>query len=141
MRPRTHYNPGMSESDRSDAITTACDDLQAQIEAGDRSMRHIDHEVELLNEAISLGLVHADRLGNLQRRMNEMRTHMLEQRTALREVRKAARTLCASVARARERTATLANEQAVLERDHPTVRAEFKEHPVASDATKPDPEI
>ena len=169
VRSQTRYNPGMSERDRSVALTTACDDLQAQLEAGNRNMRHLDHELELLREGLHTAFVHAERLGNLERHMREMRANMRDQRDALREIRRAARLLGASVAQARESVASLAKERGALERshaalpadqerlqgtpanvsgdeahaeelrDHRTALDEFRKHLMASHPVKPDP--
>ena len=159
----------MGDSDHSVALTTACDDLQAQLEAGDRSLRHLDHDLALLKDVLQTAFVHAERLGNLQRHLTELRDNMREQRDALREVRRAARTVCASVAQTREGMASLANERAALERnhaallsdqerlhgtpgdvpgheahaeklrDHRTALADFRKHLLASHPVKPDP--
>jgi hypothetical protein len=114
----------MSVGVRSEALATACDDLQAQLEAGDRSMRHLDHDVLLLDEALQAAFVHADRMGNLQLHMRELRANMREQREALREVRRAAHLLCDSVARARERLTSLVEEKATLDANDAALRGE-----------------
>ena len=107
------YNPGMCDGDRSAALTTACDDLQAQLEAGDRSLRHLDHDLLLLHESLQAAFVHAGKIGSLQLHMKELRANMREQRDALREVRRAARALCASLEHTRRNVASLATETAV----------------------------
>jgi septal ring factor EnvC (AmiA/AmiB activator) len=100
----------MSEGDPS-ALTTACDDLQAQLEAGDRSMRHLDYDVSQLQWILHTAMMHAEKIGNLQRHMRELRANMREQRQALREVRRAAHLLCGAAESAREAIATLTAEQ------------------------------
>ena len=104
----------MSNGDRAAALATACDDLQAQLEAGDRSMRHLDDDMLLLHDALQAAFAHAERIGSLRRHMRELRANMREQRQALREVRRAAQLLCESIARARDSVASLADETPAL---------------------------
>jgi predicted nuclease with TOPRIM domain len=114
----------MSDSDRSIALTTACDDLQAQLEAGDRSVRHIDDDLTLLREALHTAVTQVSTLTDLQRHIADLRANMAEQRTALREVRRAATKLCATVSQAREQMETLADETQVLEPTNEALRSE-----------------
>jgi phage-related tail protein len=100
----------MSEGDPS-ALTTACDDLQAQLEAGDRSMRHLDYDMSQLQGILHTAMVHTEKIGNLQRHMRELRANMREQRQALREVRRAAHLLCGAAESARQAIAMLTAEQ------------------------------
>jgi hypothetical protein len=106
----------MSTGDRSFPLTTACDDLQAQLEAGDRSVRHLDEDLVVLLAALTPTDPHPATLADLQRHLSDLRQNMHEQRTALREVRAAARSLCASVARARETMKALHEENDERER-------------------------
>jgi chromosome segregation ATPase len=114
----------MSEGERSIALTTACDDLQAQLEAGDRSVRHLDHDLSELRQALAKAFAQAETLGNLHRHMSELRAHMREQRQALREVRRAAYTLSCSIAQTREGIAALAEQTSELERSHAELAVE-----------------
>jgi chromosome segregation ATPase len=108
----------MSASDRSVLLTTACDDLQAQLEASDRSFRHIDHDLTALRETLRATVVHSDTLARLQQHLADLRGNMREQRSALREVRSAATKLCATVVQARNEMATLAEDKHALESTH-----------------------
>jgi predicted nucleic acid-binding Zn-ribbon protein len=106
----------MSDSERSIALTTACDDLQAQVEAGDRSVRHIDRDLTLLRDALRATVAQTETLGALQRHIGDLQRNMREQRSALREVRREATKLCAAMAETLGRVQTLVDEQQVLER-------------------------
>jgi predicted nucleic acid-binding Zn-ribbon protein len=108
----------MSEGDRSIALTTACDDLQAQLEAGDRSFRRLDNDVSCLGEALRSAANHTETIASLLRHLNELRGNMREQRSALREVRKAAAKLCTTVAEARDTMTTLADGKQALDDAH-----------------------
>jgi hypothetical protein len=120
----------MTSGDRSALLTTACDDLQAQLEAGDRSARHLDEDLVLLAAtAGSTATSNANTLAALQRHLNELRRNMREQRVALREVRAAGHALCASMARTRDSMKALKDQNDALqcqtgdeepERDVPT---------------------
>ena len=114
----------MSDSNRSLALTTACDDLQAQIEAGDRSFRRIDDDLTRLRDALHVTVTQAETLTHLQRHLADLRGNMREQRSALREVRRAAVKLCATIAQARVRMETLLEEKRALEHTHTTLLAE-----------------
>lgn len=114
----------MSDSDRSQALNTACDDLQAQLEAGDRSFRHLDHDLLLLREALRTAASHTHTLNDLYRHLAELRGNMREQRTALREVRSAAIKLSATIAQARASMELLADEKQALEQTHAALLAE-----------------
>jgi predicted nucleic acid-binding Zn-ribbon protein len=114
----------MSEADRSFALATACQDLQAQLEAGDRSLRHVDHDLTLLREALHAAVTHTATLTDLQQHLNELRGTMREQRSALREVRRAAAKLCATIAQARETMTMLADQKEALEQTHATLLAD-----------------
>jgi len=113
----------MSEGDRS-ALTTACDDLQAQIEAGDRSMRHLDHDLSQLQGTLHTAIVHAEKIVSLQGHMRELRANMREQRQALREVRRAAQSLCEAVESARTALAALKAEERAADRNDAALLAE-----------------
>ena len=113
----------VSEGERS-ALTTACDDLQAQIEAGDRSMRHLDHDVSQLQGTLHTAMVHAEKIVSLQGHMRELRANMREQRQALREVRRAAHSLCDAVESARTALATLSAEERAADRNDAALLAE-----------------
>jgi chromosome segregation ATPase len=131
----------MREADRAAALTTACDDLQAQLEAGDRTARHLDRDVNALTEAVQVARVHTETLADLQRHLHDLRANMREERLALSEVRKAARTLCASVARARETMTTLAQEKQALEAAHAALVTEcqrLRDDPDGEAAAPPD---
>ena len=147
------YNRDVNDGERS-ALTTACDDLQAQLEAGDRSMRHLDQDLSSLHEALQAAFVHAEKIGDLQRHMRELRANMREQRQALGEVRRAARALCASMTRTRESVASLVDEKVALDANHDMVAADhgagkphadqterfdYETRPLASRMTKRDP--
>jgi chromosome segregation ATPase len=108
----------MSDGERSIALTTACDDLQAQLEAGDRNVRHIDHDLTMLRDALRVTVVQTETLAALQRHIGDLRANMREQRFALREVRRAATTLCATIAQTREEMESLADESKLLPRTH-----------------------
>jgi predicted nuclease with TOPRIM domain len=144
----TRYNPAMSEGERSIALTTACDDLQAQLEAGDRNVRHIDHDLTMLRDALRVTVVHTETLADLQRHIGDLRANLREQRFALREVRRAATTLCATVAQTREEMESLADESKRLPlmhqgalnesaRLHETPRDLAGDHTVAQQADGP----
>jgi predicted nucleic acid-binding Zn-ribbon protein len=114
----------MSEGDRSFALATACDDLQAQLEAGDRSVRQLDRDIARLRDAVRAAVIQSETLSSLQRHLTDLRANMAEQRSALREVRRAARTLCETVAQARGRMTAIADEKDALERRHAAIVAE-----------------
>ncbi|HEY6361469.1 MAG TPA: hypothetical protein VIX63_10210 [Vicinamibacterales bacterium] len=97
--------------DRSIALTTACDDLQAQLEAGNRSVRLIDDDLTELGALLPSVFAQTAKLTGLLKHMGELRANMLEQRKALREVRAAAKALCAAVTT----MTTLVEEQLELE--------------------------
>lgn len=124
-RRDARYNSPMSDSERSVALTTACDDLQAQLEAGDRSLRHLDHDLTLLREALRTATSQTHSLTDLYRHLAELRGNMREQRTALREVRRAATRLCATMAQTRDRMELLTDEQRALEQTQAALLAEL----------------
>jgi chromosome segregation ATPase len=131
----------MSEVDRAAALRTACDDLQAQLEAGDRTARHLDRDLNALTDAVQIARVHTETLADLQRHIGDLRANMREERAALSEVRKAARTLCASVARARETMTAFAHEKQVLEATQAALVAEcqrLRDDPDGEPAAPPD---
>jgi hypothetical protein len=106
----------MTAGDRSVLLTTACDDLQAQLEAGDRSARHLDEDLVLLAAtAGSTATSNANTLAALQQHLNELRRNMREQRVALREVRAAAHAVCGSMARARDTMKALKDQNDALQ--------------------------
>jgi chromosome segregation ATPase len=102
----------MAEDSRVTALTTACDDLQAQLEAGDRSVRHVHYDLTELGATLASLTQHTEALAVLLQHMRELRANMGEQRKALREVRAAARALCASVTEAQENVLQLAEDAA-----------------------------
>ena len=114
----------MIDSERSIALTTACDDLQAQIEAGDRSFRHVNDDLTRLRDALDATVTQGETLDELQRHLTDLYGNMREQRSALREVRRAAIKLCATIADTRDGTEMLVDEKRALERTHSKLRAE-----------------
>ena len=116
----------MSEGDRSIALTTACDDLQAQLEASDRSLQHLKYDLILLQDTLKTAIERADTLGGLRHHLNELRGNMREQRAALREVRQAASKLCESMTHACEEMVRLAREKETLAATHAALIAEHR---------------
>jgi hypothetical protein len=123
----------VSDSERSIALTTACDDLQAQLEAGDRSVRHIDHDLTMLRDALRVTVVQTDTLIDLQRHIADLRANMREQRSALREVRRAASKLCATVAQTRDEMESLADKHQILPRTHTVLNERAQLHQTPRD--------
>ncbi len=105
----------MGDNERSMPLIVACDDLEAQLEAGDRSVRHINDDLTTLDALLVAVLEQTSTLANLRRHMRELRANMQEQRQALREVRRAATVLCAPVLISRQHTIVLEEETRVVE--------------------------
>ena len=118
------HDPSAEDRNRSTALNTACDDLQAQLEAGDRSLRHVDRDVTLLREAITTAVCQTEMMGDLSRHLHELRDNMREQRAALREVRRAANRLCTAMSETRDCMETLVEQKLALERTHTALRSE-----------------
>jgi predicted nuclease with TOPRIM domain len=118
------YNPRMSEGDRAAPLTTACDDLQAQLEAGDRTFRHLTEDLGFVSAALRDAALRVETFADLQRHIQDLRGNMREQRAALREVRRAARKLCDSVTQAREQMLALADENRTLEMNNAQLLAD-----------------
>jgi multidrug resistance efflux pump len=107
----------MGDDDRSIGLTAACDDLEAQLEAGDRSVRRIDDDLTELGARLTAVFEHTAALAGLLRHMRELRVTMREQRNALQEVRAAATVLCTAVTETRQNIDALAGERLRFELD------------------------
>ena len=114
----------MSERDRRAALTTACDDLQAQLEAVTRSVRHLVRDVTVLSDAPDAARALTQHLAELQRHLDDLRSNVSEEWNALRGVRVAAYTLSASVDPMRGGRTTLAEDKQALERTHAALQVE-----------------
>ena len=111
----------MSDDSRLTALTTACDDLQAQLEAGDRTVRHVDEDLTDLGATLTSLTRHTAMLAQVLQHMRELRANMREQRKALREVRAAATALCASVTSTQEKMLQLGEDASARDRRRDTV--------------------
>jgi hypothetical protein len=106
------------EGHRCAALATACDDLQAQFDAGERSYRHVDRDLTLLHDTLRTSVHPTDVLDDLQRHLHNLRHNMREQQSALLEVRRAAIKVCSAVSHGRQQPGTLAEKKRTLERTH-----------------------
>jgi hypothetical protein len=104
---------GSMRDNRTVPLRTALDDLQAQLEAGDRTLARINHEVDDLDRAFDESIRQADLVGRLRRRLKELRAHLQEQRATLREAGNQARVVRDLVRRTR--AAATGEEQPVVE--------------------------
>jgi hypothetical protein len=73
--------------DHAFALDTACADLQAQMEASDRTIRLLDHDIAEIDERLATSREHGNLLGEARRHLKDLRHNLDQQRIALRLVR------------------------------------------------------
>jgi len=90
----------MTLKDVIELVETRLDDLQAEMEAGDRCAARLRHAA--VDDRVATALRNADEAGRLMNQIGELRRSLAEQRVLMQQLRREVRTLGGRLARAQE---------------------------------------